>query len=166
MSGKDGRLYLGGTNPPNESTKNRYICCLDARDGSLIWQSEPIKWSFNAILVADDFIFNNASKNDAYVFDKESGKITDRFNYDWYCTRLVISEPYVFGPNMDVVDLSGGNKLVSTGPAVDNRECVAAVVSNGRIFYTSQAAGVQISQVYGAEAESYSPWLQPAKEGQ
>jgi len=165
MSGKDGRLYLGGTNPPNDTTKNRYICCLDARDGSLIWQSEPIKWSFNAILVTDDFIFNNASKNDAYVFDKETGKITDRFNYDWYCTRLVISEPYVFGPNMDVVDLSDGNKLVSTGPAVDNRECVAPVVSNGRIFYTSQAAGVQMSQVCGSEAASFSPWRQPARKG-
>jgi hypothetical protein len=77
----------------------------------------------------------------------------------------VISEPYVFGPNMDVIDLSDGNKLVSTGPAVDNRECVAAVVSNGRIFYTSQAAGVQISQVCGSEAASFSPWRQPAAKG-
>ena len=110
-------------------------------------------------------IFNNASKDDTYLFNRNTGRITDRFNYDWYCTRLVISEPYVFGPNMDVVDLSDGNKLVSTGPAVDNRECVAPVVSNGRIFYTSQASGVQISQVCGAEAESFSPWRQPAAKG-
>ena len=52
------------------------------------------------------------------------------------------------------VDTTGDNKLVSSGPCVDARECVGAVVSNGRIFYTSQANGLQISQVYGAEAES------------
>jgi hypothetical protein len=40
--------------------------------------------------------------------------------------------------------------LVSTGPAVDSRECLGAVVSNGRIFYTSQASGFVVSQMKGA----------------
>ena len=34
-------------------------------------------------------------------------------------------------------------------PAVDSRECLGAVVSNGRIFYTSQASGLMVSQTYG-----------------
>jgi hypothetical protein len=58
---------------------------------------------------------------------------------------------------MDMIDLSDGSKLVSTGPAVDSRECLGAVVSNGRMFYTSQASGLQVSQVYGDEAKTLGP---------
>ena len=50
-------------------------------------------------------------------------------------------------------------ELLSTGPAVDPSQCVGAIVSNGRIFYTSHGSGLQISQVYGAEATSpAAPW--------
>jgi hypothetical protein len=60
---------------------------------------------------------------------------------------------------MDMIDLSDGGKLVSTGPAIDSRECLGAVVSNGRIFYTSQASGFQVSQVGGKDAEQLrAPW--------
>ena len=48
-------------------------------------------------------------------------------------------------------------KLVSTGPAIDSRECLGAIVSNGRIIYTSQASGLQVSQVAGADARSLGP---------
>jgi len=65
-----------------------------------------------------------------------------------------MSEPYVLGANMDMIDLSQNGKLVSTGPAIDSRECLGAVVSNGRIFYTSQASGFIVSQTYGKEAET------------
>ena len=52
---------------------------------------------------------------------------------------------------------SGGND--SGLCLMDARECVAAVVSNGRIFYTSQSSGMQVSQVYGAEAAGAGlPW--------
>jgi hypothetical protein len=54
---------------------------------------------------------------------------------------------------MDMIDISGDNKLVSSGPCIDARECVGGVVSNGRIFYTSQANGLQISQFYGQDAK-------------
>ena len=47
ISGKDGRLYLGGYNQPNELTEDRYVWCLDARDGSLVWQSEPVGSAVN-----------------------------------------------------------------------------------------------------------------------
>jgi hypothetical protein len=60
---------------------------------------------------------------------------------------------------MDLIDLADGNKLVTSGPAIDSRECVGAVVSNGLIFYTSQASGLQVSQMYGEEAASAGlPW--------
>ena len=58
-------------------------------------------------------------------------------------------EPYVLGANMDMIDLSDQGKLVSTGPAIDSRECLGAVVSNGRIFYASQASGFVVSQTFG-----------------
>jgi hypothetical protein len=62
---------------------------------------------------------------------------------------------------MDMIDVSDGNRLVSTGPSIDSRECVGSSVSNGRIFYTSQASGLQVSQVAGADGESaVAPWEQ------
>ena len=33
------------------------------------------------------------------------------------------------------------------------RECLGAVVSNGRVFYTSQASGFVVSQTYGEESK-------------
>ena len=63
------------------------------------------------------------------------------------------------GSNMDLIDTTDGNKMVSSGPCVDVRECVGGIVSNGRLFYTSQASGLQVSQVFGAEAGSWTvPW--------
>ena len=53
-----------------------------------------------------------------------------------------------------MIDTSKGNKLVSSGPCVDVRECVGAVVSNGRIFYTSQGSGLQVSQVCAGDAQT------------
>ena len=63
----------------------------------------------------------------------------------------------MLGANMDMIDLGQGNRLVTTGPAIDSRECVGAVVSNGRMFYTSQASGIQACKVYGDEAKSFRP---------
>ena len=71
--------------------------------------------------------------------------------------RFTLSEPYVLGANMDMIDLSQEGKLVSTGPAIDSRECLGAVVSNGRIFYTSQASGFIVSQTYGPESKDLRP---------
>jgi hypothetical protein len=63
----------------------------------------------------------------------------------------------VLGANMDMIDLSQEGKLVSTGPAIDSRECLGAVVSNGRIFYMSQASGFIVSQTYGPESDNLPP---------
>jgi outer membrane protein assembly factor BamB len=162
ISGKDGRLYLGGYNRPDQTTKNRYVRCLDARNGSLIWESEPIAAAVNVVSVGNKYIFANASWRDCCLFDRDTGKIVSKFNHGYACTRFTLSEPYMMGSNMDLVDLAGGNQVVYSGPAVDSRECVGSVVSNGRIFYTAQASGLQLSLVYGDEAAALaSPWQQP-----
>jgi len=109
----------------------------------------------NVITVGEDYIFSNASGKDGHVFDPATGKILSRFNFGYACTRFAFSSPYVMGANMDMIDLSDGNRLVTTGPAIDSRECVGAVVSNGRIFYTSQASGLQVSMLYGDEAAAF-----------
>src|SRR5262249_2938901 len=153
ISGKDGRLYLGGYNQPNEGTNQRHIRCLNAKDGSLIWESDPVASAVNVITVGDKFIFSNAIRGDGHVLDKATGKIVSRVNYRHNCTRFTLSGSLLLGANMDLVDLSAGNKLVATGPAIDSRECLGAVVSNGRIFYISQASGMEVSQVYGKEAK-------------
>jgi outer membrane protein assembly factor BamB len=159
ISGKDGRLYLGGYNQPNEGTNNRHIWCLDAKDGSLIWQSDVVRSAVNVITVGDKFIFSNAIRGDGHVIDKATGKIVSRFNNSYNCTRFTLSGTLLMGANMDMVDLANGNKLICTGPAIDSRECLGAVVSNGRIFYISQASGMEVSQLWGAEAAKFvAPW--------
>jgi outer membrane protein assembly factor BamB len=159
ISGKDGRLYLGGYNRSRPQTENRHVRCLDARDGSLVWESEPLPAAVNVVSVGNKYLFANASWKDCCLLDRDTGKIVSRFNYGYACTRFTLSEPYVMGSNMDLVDLAGGNRVVSSGPAVDSRECVGSVVSNGRIFYAAQASGLQLSLVYGEEAAATpSPW--------
>ncbi|MBN2328731.1 MAG: PQQ-binding-like beta-propeller repeat protein [Candidatus Omnitrophica bacterium] len=159
LSGKNGRLYLGGYNQPDEETNERYIFCLDAKDGSLVWKSDPVESAVNVVSVGEEYIFSNAIRGDGHIFDKETGKIVSRFNNDYNCTRFALSEPFLLGANMDMVDLSNNNQLSSTGPAIDSRECLGSTVSNGRIFYTSQASGIQVSAVCGEEAQSWkSPW--------
>jgi outer membrane protein assembly factor BamB len=157
ISAENGRLYLGGYNPPNEQTENRYVWCLDAKDGSLIWQSEPVAKAVNVVTIGKNFLFTHASTGKpSYLIDRATGRILSIFDYGYACTRFTLSEPYLLGANMDMIDTSNGNKFVSSGPCVDVRECVGAVVSNGRIFYTSQGSGLQLCQVCGTEAASMS----------
>ena len=161
VTAKDGRLYLGGYNPARDGVKDRYISCLDAKDGSLIWKSDPVASAVNVVSVGDRFIFSNAIRAQCHVFDKETGKITYRFDLDYNCSRFTLSGSYLMGPNMDMLDLSQGHRLVATGPAVDSRECLGSAVSNGRIFYISQASGLEMSAVCGTDARRLAPvWEQ------
>lgn len=157
VSGRDGLLYLGGNNQAHEGTRDRFVWCLDARDGSLVWQSEPVTSVLNVVSLGNRYVFSNALRGNGNVFDLQTGKVVARFNHNYACTRFTLSGQYLLGANMDVVDLSDGGRLVSTGPAVDSRECLGAVASNGRIFYTSQASGLQLSQTWGEEAASAKP---------
>jgi outer membrane protein assembly factor BamB len=159
VTARDGRLYLGGNNRAREGTDDRYIWCLDAKDGSLIWKSDPVTSALNVVTVGGRYVFSMALRGNGHVIDRETGKITAKITHNYACCRFTMSEPYLLGANMDLVDLSDGNKLVSTGPAIDSRECLGAIVSNGRVFYTSQASGFQLSQTGGEDAKTLgAPW--------
>ena len=136
--------------------------CLDAKDGSLVWKSDPITSALNVVTVGDRYIFSNALRGRGNVFDRTTGKVVGGVDHNYACCRFTMSGSYVLGANMDMIDLAADGKLVSTGPAVDSRECLGAVVSNGRVFYTSQASGFVVSQTYGAEAKRLGAvWERP-----
>ncbi|MFT7644197.1 MAG: outer membrane protein assembly factor BamB, partial [Pirellulaceae bacterium] len=137
LSSRDGRIYLGGNNRASEDTEDRFVWCLDAKDGKLIWKSDAVTSALNVVSVGERFIFSNALRGKGNIYDRETGKVYAGIETNYACCRFTLSEPYVLGANMDMIDLGGAGKLVSTGPAIDSRECLGAVVSNGRIFYMS-----------------------------
>ncbi len=152
LSARDGRVYIGGFNRAQEGTDDRFVWCLDANDGSLVWRSDPVTSALNVVTVGPKFVFSNALRGKGNVFDRDSGAVVDSIGHNYACCRFTLSEPFVLGANMDMIDLSQAGKLVSTGPAIDSRECLGAVVSNGRVFYFSQASGFVVSQTYGEQA--------------
>lgn len=162
LSARDGRIYIGGFNRANENTQDRFVWCLDAKDGSLVWKSDAVTSALNVVTVGEEFIFSNALRGKGNVFDRVTGKVVNSIGHNYACCRFTLSEPYVLGANMDMIDLSDNGKLVSTGPAIDSRECLGAVVSNGRIFYTSQASGFVVSQTFGEESKKLPAiWERP-----
>jgi outer membrane protein assembly factor BamB len=162
LSARNGKIYIGGYNRAQEGTNDRYVWCLDAKDGSLVWKSDPITSALNVVSVGEKFIFSNALRGKGNVFDRRTGKVVGSVGHNYACCRFTLSEPFVLGANMDMIDLSQNGKLVSTGPAIDSRECLGAVVSNGRIFYTSQASGFQVSQTYGPASKKLpAVWQRP-----
>lgn len=162
LSAKNGRIYVGGYNPAHEGTKDRFVWCLDAKTGELIWKSDPVTSALNVVSVGEDYIFSNALRGRGNVFDRATGKVVGGVEHNYACCRFTMSGSYILGANMDMIDLARNSQLVSTGPAIDSRECLGAVVSNGRIFYTSQASGFVVSQTYG-EASRHLPavWERP-----
>jgi len=165
LSGEDGRLYLGGYSRVDAKT-NR-VWCLDARDGSLIWQSDPVVRAIHVITVGQRFLFTHAQYENGYLIDKETGKILSTPTKGYKCTRFTLSEPYLLGANMDIYDTSDPRniKLVSTGPAIDPSQCIGAIVSNGRIFYTAHGSGLQVAQECGSQAGSLAAsWHMPPSE--
>ena len=161
LSARDGRVYIGGFNRAQEGTDDRFVWCLDANDGSLVWRSDPVTSALNVVTVGPKFVFSNALRGKGNVFDRDSGAVVDSIGHNYACCRFTLSEPFVLGANMDMIDLSRNGELVSTGPAIDSRECLGAVVSNGRVFYISQASGFVVSQTYGAQAAGLPPvWEQ------
>ena len=158
VSGRDGRLYLGGYNPVEGKT-NR-VWCLDAKDGSLIWKSEPLSRAIHVVTIGKKYLFAHSQYYNGFVIDKDTGKIlSDNLTKRYRCTRFTLSEPYLLGPNLDLFDLSDPQhvRLASCGPPVDLLVCLGAFVSNGRIFHTTNGTGLQCSAVYGEEAKTLSP---------
>ncbi len=162
LSARDGRIYVGGYNRASEATTDRFVWCLDATDGSLVWQSDAVTSALNVVTVGERFIFSVALRGRGNVFDRQTGQVVNSIGHNYACCRFTLSEPYLLGANMDMIDLSDHGKLVSTGPAIDSRECLGAVVSNGRIFYTSQASGFVVSQTYGPASRNLpAVWERP-----
>lgn len=157
LSARDGRLYIGGYNKANSGTDDRFVWCLDASTGKLVWKSDAVTSALNVVSVGERFMFSNALRGKGNVFDSATGRVVYSIQTNYACCRFTLSEPYVLGANMDMIDLSQNGRLVSTGPAIDSRECLGAVVSNGRIFYTSQASGFVVSQTYGPESKDLPP---------
>ena len=145
-----------------EGTDDRFVWCLNTSDGSLKWKSDPVTSALNVVTVGKDFIFSNALRGKGNIFDRGTGQVVSSIGHNYACCRFTMSGSYVLGANMDMIDLSDNGKLVSTGPAIDSRECLGAVVSNGRIFYMSQASGFVVSQTYGKDAEKLpAVWERP-----
>ena len=145
--------------PTNVARNACRVCCLDAKDGSLLWESEPLAGAIHVTTIGPQFLFVHAQYGSNYLLDKASGKILSAFDKEYKCTRFTLSGTYLIGSNMDVWDLSDVHaaKLLTSGPRLDPSECTGACVSNGRIFYTGQGAGLQASEVYAAEAAQPSP---------
>lgn len=152
-----GRLYLGGYNPV-EGKVNR-VWCLDASNGQLVWKSDPVERAIHVITVCDDRLFTHAQYRQGYLLDANTGSVLCELTQGYRCTRFTMDGPYLLGPNMDLIDTTRDNQLISTGPAVDVLQCVGAHVSNGRLFYTANGSGLQLSMAYGDEAcVPAGPW--------
>jgi len=151
ISGENGRLYMGGYNKLEGN--NSFVWCIDARNGSMIWKSEPVREAIQVVTIGPEFLFVHAQYKNGFLLDKDTGKILTTLTQGYKCTRFTFSEPYLLGSNMDVYDLSDLNniKMISTGPRLDPSECVGAVVSNGRVFYTCHGGGLQVCKVCGME---------------
>jgi outer membrane protein assembly factor BamB len=165
ISARDGRLYLGGY-VPIPGTHDCHVWCLDAKDGTLVWQSEPLAGAIHVATLGSQNIFVHAQYQTSYLLDKNTGKIQGTLDPQCKCTRFTLSGDCLLGPGLDVQDISDARhvRLLSSGPRLDPSECSGACVSNGRIFYTGQGGGLQACQIYGDEAAHSGPsWLAETK---
>lgn len=142
VSGENGRIYLGGYNPVAE--KKNCVWCLNAADGSLVWESEPLSRAIHVVTIGKDTLFTHSQYEHGYLLDKATGKILTTLTQGYRCTRFTLCEPYLLGPNLTVFDLSRDNQIIQCGPAVDVLLCVGMTASNGRLFYTTNGAGMQV----------------------
>ncbi len=156
VSAADGRLYLGGYNPV-EGKVNR-VWCLDARDGSLLWKSDPVSRAIHVVTIGEDFLFTHAQYQHGYLLEKATGKIRSTLVPRYRCTRFTLSEPYLLGPNLTLFDLADGGKPIHCGPALDVLVCVGAFASNGRVYQTTNGGGLQACLACGREAHAPPPW--------
>ncbi|MCH5376251.1 MAG: PQQ-binding-like beta-propeller repeat protein, partial [Planctomycetes bacterium] len=141
ISAREGRLYLGGYNAVDGD--RNVVWCLDARDGSLIWKSDPLLGAIHVVTVTDKFLFTHAQYRNGYLLDKETGKIITTLAKGYRCSRFTCCEPYLIGPNFDVFELSDTPSLISSGPQLDVLMCVGAFASGGRLFLTTNGSGLQ-----------------------
>src|SRR4026207_399241 len=101
---------MAGFNPAKEDTKDRFVWCLDAKDGSLIWQSDPVTSALNVVTVGQRFIFSNALRGRGNVFDRETGKVVGGVDHNYACCRFTMSGQFILGAHIDMIDLSQDRK--------------------------------------------------------
>ena len=119
-----GRLYLGGYNAV-EGDINR-VFCLDAANGKLIWKSDPIERAIHVVTIGDGKLFTHAQYRQGYLLNPENGAKMCELTQGYRCTRFTMDGSLLIGSNMDLIDTSQDNRLISTGPAVDVLQCVGA----------------------------------------
>jgi len=167
LSAKDGKIYLGGYNSvggvgevdDRNSKTIQYVWCLDAQNGSLIWETRLPRGPSNSLIVNKKYLFAADQFKNTYLIDKETGELLGMREKGYRCTRFSMSGDYALGDNLDIRDMSGikTTRLIASGPQVDTIECVGSVVSNGRIFYTAHGSGLMISRMAGEEAAAFTP---------
>src|SRR5208337_4597489 len=108
--------YLGGYNPP-QGSRECYVWCLNAQDGSLLWQSDPLRGAIHVTTLGAKFIFVHAQYINGYLLDKATGKLLATLTEGYKCSRFALAGSYLMGPAMDVVDLSDPRaiRLLSSG---------------------------------------------------
>ncbi|MFZ2147268.1 MAG: PQQ-binding-like beta-propeller repeat protein [Sedimentisphaerales bacterium] len=97
ISGENGRLYLGGYNKLEDG--NSFVWCIDARDGSMIWKSEPVREAIQVVTIGPKFLFVHAQYRNGFLLDKDTGKIITTLTQGYKCSRFTLSEPYLLGSN-------------------------------------------------------------------
>ena len=89
--------------------------------------TDPVTSALNVVTVGPKHIFSNALRGKVMCLTALLAKWWSRRD-NYACCRFTLSEPYVLvlhGHDRSI----GSGKLVSTGLAIDSRECLGAVVS-------------------------------------
>src|SRR5690606_12840300 len=89
VSGKDGKLYLGGYNPV-QGKENR-VWCLDAKSGELVWQSDPLTRAIHVVTIGSRFLFTHSQYKNAYLLGPSDGGLLKELLHGYNCTRFTLS---------------------------------------------------------------------------
>ena len=144
VSGKDGRLYMGGG-----YSRRMPVTCLSARDGSLIWKG-PMVALRRAAAIGKDCLILRYYGGTGVVLSLKDGKYVTRGGRRLHvggpahaCAPVRIALPDISlgitAGGLRVHDLSSG-RLLWTSRAFAPRTCAGPSISNGRIFVTPQSA--------------------------
>ncbi|MFH1023186.1 MAG: PQQ-binding-like beta-propeller repeat protein [Planctomycetota bacterium] len=141
-SGRDGRLYLGGS-------YNTPFCCLSAKDGSLVWTGKADSYQAPA-LGRDCLLFRNYGGSGALSLADgkplvRNGKPFRMSSIGHFCGPARIVLPHlaleITASGLMIQNLDTGEDLWrSRGFAP--RTCASPVISNGRIFANPQSDGM------------------------
>ncbi|MFH1759807.1 MAG: PQQ-binding-like beta-propeller repeat protein [bacterium] len=163
LSGRDGRIYLAGRNSPYGGEGNAQVVCLDAKNGSFIWESAKMNSAIYAPTIGSDFILIHSQKSQAYVIDIGTGRTRFNFAGSYHCMPFAVTTGYMFACNLDAFEgTANSTKIVFSAGRIDPSQCASPIISNGRLFYTGHGGGMQLSFVSGQEASNHSYAWEPS----